>query len=42
MTADEFLVWQQDQEQNFELVDGLPVLPLKAMTGAPRCCRPPR
>lgn len=34
MTADEFLVWQQGQDQNYELVDGLPVLPLKAMTGA--------
>ena len=34
MTPEAFLVWQQDQEQNFELVDGLPVLPLKAMTGA--------
>lgn len=34
MTADEFLVWQQDQDRNYELVDGRPVLPLKAMTGA--------
>jgi hypothetical protein len=34
MTADEFLLWQQDQDRNYELVDGLPVLPLKAMTGA--------
>ncbi|MDR4307127.1 Uma2 family endonuclease [Chelatococcus sambhunathii] len=34
MTADEFLVWQQSQDQNYELVDGLPVLPLKSMTGA--------
>jgi Uma2 family endonuclease len=34
MTADEFLVWQQSQDHNYELVDGLPVLPLKAMTGA--------
>lgn len=36
MTADEFLVWQQSQDRNYELVDGLPVLPLKAMTGATR------
>lgn len=36
MTADEFLVWQQSQGRNYELVDGLPVLPLKAMTGASR------
>ena len=34
MTADEFLDWQQSQEQNYELVDGLPALPLKSMTGA--------
>lgn len=34
MTADEFLVWQQSETRNYELVDGLPVLPLKAMTGA--------
>jgi Uma2 family endonuclease len=34
MTADEFLVWQQDQNRNYELVDGLPILPLKGMTGA--------
>jgi Uma2 family endonuclease len=34
MTADEFLVWQQSQERNYELVDGFAVLPPKAMTGA--------
>lgn len=34
MTADEFLVWQESQDQNYELVDGLPVVPTKAMTGA--------
>ncbi|GLK57036.1 Uma2 family endonuclease [Methylopila capsulata] len=36
MTQDEFLEWQQSQDRNYELVDGLPVLPLKAMTGATR------
>jgi Uma2 family endonuclease len=36
MTADEFLVWQTSQDRNYELVDGVPVLPLKAMTGASR------
>lgn len=34
MSTDEFLVWQQSQDLNYELVDGLPVLPLKSMTGA--------
>jgi len=34
MTQDEFLEWQQSQDRKYELVDGLPVLPLKAMTGA--------
>jgi Uma2 family endonuclease len=34
MTPDEFLEWQKRQDRNYELVDGLPVLPLKAMTGA--------
>ena len=33
MTVDEFLVWQLDQDERFELVDGRPV-PLRAMTGA--------
>jgi len=34
MTPDEFFRWQQLQDCNYELVDGVPVLPLKAMTGA--------
>lgn len=34
MTAEEFLVWQGEQDRNYELVDGIPVLPAKAMTGA--------
>jgi Uma2 family endonuclease len=33
MTVDEFLVWQLDQDERYELVDGRPV-PLRAMTGA--------
>ena len=33
MTADEFLVWNLEQEQRFELVDGH-VIPLRAMSGA--------
>jgi Uma2 family endonuclease len=36
MTPDEFLEWQKRQDRNYELVDGLPMLPLKAMTGATR------
>lgn len=36
MTQDEFLVWQFSQELNYELVDGLPVLPLKSVSGATR------
>ena len=34
MTQDEFFAWQQRQERAYELVDGVPVLPLKMMTGA--------
>lgn len=34
MTPDEFFEWQKGQERNYELVNGLPYLPLKAMTGA--------
>ena len=34
MTADDFFEWQKNQDRNYELVDGVPVLPLKAMTGA--------
>ena len=36
MTPDEFFEWQKHQDKNYELVDGVPVLPLKAMTGATR------
>ena len=34
MTVDEFFEWQQRQDRNYELVDGVPVLTVKAMTGA--------
>jgi len=34
MTSDAFFAWQEKQERLYELVDGLPVLPLKMMTGA--------
>jgi len=34
MSEDEFFAWQEKQERLYELVDGLPVLPLKMMTGA--------
>jgi Uma2 family endonuclease len=34
MTQDEFLAWQEHQDRLYELVDGIPVLPLKMMTGA--------
>lgn len=34
MSVEEFLVWQQRQDRLYELVDGLPFLSLKAMTGA--------
>jgi Uma2 family endonuclease len=33
MTVDEFYQWQLDQDERYELVDGIPV-PLRAMTGA--------
>jgi Uma2 family endonuclease len=33
MTADEFLLWCLDQEDRYELVDGIPV-PMRAMAGA--------
>lgn len=36
MTVGEFFDWQQHQDRNYELVDGVPVLPLKSMTGATR------
>ena len=34
MTQDEFFEWQEHQDRLYELVDGVPVLPLKMMTGA--------
>lgn len=34
MTVGEFFEWQQRQDRNYELVDGVPVLTVKAMTGA--------
>ncbi len=34
MAQDEFFAWQERQGKLYELVDGLPVLPLKMMTGA--------
>jgi Uma2 family endonuclease len=34
MTMDEFFAWQAKQDKLYELVDGIPVLPLKMMTGA--------
>jgi Uma2 family endonuclease len=36
MTVEEFFDWQQRQDRNYELVDGVPVLTVKAMTGASR------
>ncbi len=36
MTVDEFFAWQEEQEHNYELVDGVPVMTVKAMTGATR------
>src|SRR5271170_7958511 len=33
MTPEEFYQWQLDQDERYELVDGVPV-PLRAMTGA--------
>lgn len=34
MTVDEFFEWQLLQDRNYELVDGVPVMTVKAMTGA--------
>lgn len=34
MTVEEFFEWQQLQPMNYELVDGLPIPTVKAMTGA--------
>jgi Uma2 family endonuclease len=36
MSEQAFFSWQEKQERLYELVDGLPVLPLKMMTGASR------
>ncbi len=33
MSVEEFFAWQLDQEERYELVDGVPV-PLRGMTGA--------
>jgi Uma2 family endonuclease len=33
MTCDEFYIWQLDQDERYELVEGVPV-PLRGMTGA--------
>ncbi len=34
MSEGEFFAWQEGQDRLYELVDGLPVLPLKMVTGA--------
>jgi len=34
MSQEEFFAWQARQDKLYELVDGVPVLPLKMMTGA--------
>ena len=34
MTKPEFIEWQQRQDKLYELVDGMPFLPMKMMTGA--------
>lgn len=34
MTIEQFLVWQLRQDKLYELVDGMPLLPLKSMAGA--------
>lgn len=34
MSVDDFFEWQKRQDKNYELVDGVPVLTVKAMTGA--------
>lgn len=34
MSVEEFFDWQQRQDRNYELVDGVPVMTVKAMTGA--------
>jgi Uma2 family endonuclease len=35
MTADEFLIWCLDQDERYELIDGIAV-PLRGMAGASR------
>ena len=34
MSQEQFFAWQKQQDRLYELVDGVPVLPLKMMTGA--------
>jgi Uma2 family endonuclease len=34
MSPEEFLAWQEQQDRLYELVDGVPILPAKMMTGA--------
>jgi Uma2 family endonuclease len=34
MSQEQFFAWQEQQDRLYELVDGVPVLPLKMMTGA--------
>jgi Uma2 family endonuclease len=34
MSQDEFFAWQEKQDRLYEFVDGIPILPLKMMTGA--------
>lgn len=34
MTPEEFFAWQENQDELYELVDGVPVMMLKMMTGA--------
>lgn len=36
MTVEEFFDWQRRQDRNYELVDGVPVITVKAMIGASR------
>lgn len=34
MTVEKFFEWQKGQDRDYELVDGVPVMTVKAMTGA--------
>jgi hypothetical protein len=34
MTVEEFFEWQQRQDKNYELLDGIPIPHVKAMTRA--------